>query len=75
MVEERIETGGQAHRRDASAATSPHARTIQLLSGNPLALPAHRLAPILQKIREYLPDMEYVYTAGRVTDLRNKTVR
>ena len=29
------------------AATDPHARTIQLLSGNPLALPAHRMAPIL----------------------------
>ncbi|WP_350454339.1 radical SAM protein [Slackia heliotrinireducens] len=52
----------------------PHARTIQLLSGNPLALPYSRLKPILEKINEYLPDMEYVYTAGRVTDLRNKTV-
>ena len=56
------------------AATDPHARTIQLLSGNPLALPAHRMAPILQKINEYLPDMEFVYMAGRVSDLRNKTV-
>ena len=56
------------------AATDPHACTIQLLSGNPLALPAHRMAPILQKINEYLPDMEFVYMAGRVSDLRNKTV-
>ena len=56
------------------AATTPHARTIQLLSANPLVLSYDRLAPILEKIREYLPEMEHVYTAGRVTDLRNKTV-
>ena len=56
------------------AAETPHARTIQLLSANPLALPAHRMAPILGKINEYLPDMEFVYMAGRVSDLRNKTV-
>ena len=56
------------------AADVPHARTIQLLSANPLALPAHRMAPILEKINEHLPEMEYVYTQGRVSDLRNKTV-
>lgn len=56
------------------AATVPHARTIQLLSANPLALPYDKMAPILEKINEYLPDIEHIYTAGRVTDLRNKTV-
>lgn len=56
------------------AAEMPHARTIQLLSANPLALPAHRMAPILEKINELLPDMESIYTQGRVSDLRNKTV-
>ncbi len=56
------------------AATVPGARTIQLMSANPLALPYSRLAPILEKIREYLPNIEYVYGAGRVTDFRNKTV-
>ena len=56
------------------AATVPHARTLQLLSANPLALPYDRMAPILEKVNEYLPDIEHVYTAGRVTDLRNKTV-
>ena len=55
------------------AATVPHARTIQLLSANPLALSYDKLAPILEKINEYLPQMEHIYTAGRVTDLRNKT--
>ena len=55
------------------AATVPHARTIQLLSANPLALSYDRLAPILEKINEYLPEMEHIYTVGRVTDLRNKT--
>ena len=56
------------------AATTPHARTIQLLSANPLVLSFDKMAPILEKIREYLPDMEHVYAAGRVTDLRNKAV-
>lgn len=56
------------------AATVPHARTIQLLSANPLALPYDKMTPILEKINEYLPDIEHIYAAGRVTDLRNKTV-
>ncbi|MCR4870150.1 MAG: radical SAM protein [Atopobiaceae bacterium] len=56
------------------AATVPGARTIQLLSANPLVLPYDRLARILEMIREYLPNMEHVYTVGRVTDLRNKSV-
>jgi len=56
------------------AATVPHARTIQLLSANPLALPYDKMAPILEKINEYLPEMEHIYTVGRVTDLRKKTV-
>ena len=56
------------------AATVPHARTIQLLSANPLALPYDKMAPILEKINEYLPKMEHIYTVGRVTDLRNKSV-
>ena len=56
------------------AATVPDARTIQLLSANPLALPYDRMAPILEKINEHLPEMEHIYTVGRVTDLRNKSV-
>ncbi len=56
------------------AATVPHARTIQLLSANPFALPFDKMAPILEKINEYLPEMEHVYAAGRVTDVRNKSV-
>ncbi len=56
------------------AAMTPHARTILLLSANPLVLSYDKTAPILEKIREYLPDIEHVYAAGRVTDLRNKTV-
>ena len=55
------------------AATTPHAPTIQLLSANPLALSYDKLRPILEKINEYLPRIECVYTQGRVTDLRNKT--
>lgn len=52
----------------------PHAKTIQLLSANPLALSYDRLVPILEKIHEYLPEIEYIYASTRVTDIQNKTV-
>lgn len=52
----------------------PDAKTIQLLSANPLCMTYDKLAPILEMINEYLPKMEYVYAATRVTDIRNKTV-
>ncbi len=52
----------------------PDARTIQLLSANPLVLSYDKLAPIFEMIHKYLPKMEYIYLAGRVTDLKNKTV-
>ncbi len=51
----------------------PDATTIQLLSANPLAPTYDKLAPILEKINAALPNMEYIYTATRVTDIRNKT--
>ncbi|MBQ6207736.1 MAG: radical SAM protein [Oscillospiraceae bacterium] len=56
------------------ARCDPDARTIQLLSANPLALTYDRLAPVFEMIRRYLPKMEYIYMAGRVSDLKNKTV-
>lgn len=56
------------------AATTPDARTIQLLSGNPLASPYQMTKDILELIRTYLPKMEVVYNTGRITDLRKKTV-
>ncbi len=52
----------------------PEARTIQLLSANPLVMSYDKLAPILELIHRYLPKMETIYTVGRVTDLRNKSV-
>lgn len=52
----------------------PDARTIQLLSANPLVLSYDKLVPIFELIHKYLPKMEYIYMAGRVTDLKNKTV-
>ncbi len=52
----------------------PDARTIQLLSANPLCLTYDKLVPILEMINRYLPKMEHIYAATRVTDLRNKTV-
>ncbi len=42
------------------AAENPHARTIQLLSANPLALSYENLAPRLEAIRRHLPDLEPV---------------
>lgn len=56
------------------AEIAPFAETVQLLSGNPLALSYDRLVQILEKINEYLPNMQHVYTAGCVTDLSRKTV-
>ena len=56
------------------AAIDPNAKTIQLLSANPLVLTYDKLAAIFKLIRQYLPKMEYIYLAGRVTDLKNKTV-
>ena len=56
------------------AECDPNARTIQLLSANLLVLTYDKLAPIFVMIRKYLPKMEYIYLAGRVTDLKNKTV-
>ena len=56
------------------AQCDPDAKTIQLLSANPLALSYDKLAPILERINKHLPKMEYIYAATRVTDIRNKTV-
>ncbi len=56
------------------AGCDPDARTIQLLSANPLALTYEKLEPILVMINKYLPKIEYIYASTRVTDIRNKTV-
>lgn len=56
------------------ASIASDAKTIQLLSANPLVMTYNRFRPILEKINEYLPEIEYIYTQTRVSDLRNKTV-
>ena len=56
------------------AECDPDARTIQLLSANPLALTYEKLEPILVMINKYLPKIEYIYASTRVKDIRNKTV-
>lgn len=56
------------------ASIAHEARTIQLLSANPLAMTYDKLAPILEMINRYLPKMEYIYACTRVTDIKNKTV-
>lgn len=56
------------------ASIASDAKTIQLLSANPLVMTYNKFRPILEKINEYLPEIEYIYTQTRVSDLRNKTV-
>ncbi|WP_458406318.1 radical SAM protein [Methanobrevibacter sp.] len=56
------------------ASIAPHAKTIQLLSANPLVMTYNKFRPILEKINEYLPEIEYIYTQTRVSDLKNKSV-
>lgn len=56
------------------AGICPEARTIQLLSANPLCMTYDKLAPILEMIHHYLPRMESIYAATRVTDIQNKTI-
>lgn len=56
------------------AEMDPHAKTIQLLSANPLVMTYDKLAPILEMIKKYLSEIEIIYTQGRVSDLKNKTV-
>lgn len=56
------------------AESDPNARTIQLLSANPLVLTYDKLVPIFEMIHKYLPKMEYIYVASRVSDLKNKSV-
>lgn len=53
---------------------APHSKTIQLLSANPLVMTYNKFKPILEKVNEYLPEIEYIYTQTRVSDLKNKTV-
>lgn len=56
------------------AGICPHAKTIQLLSANPLCMTYDRLMPILTMIKRYLPEIDIMYAQTRVTDIRNKTV-
>lgn len=56
------------------ASVAPDARTIQILSANPLVMTYNKLVPILEKINEYLPNLKYLYTQARITDFKYKTV-
>ena len=56
------------------AQTDSEAETIQILSANPLVLIYDKLKHIFEMIHKYLPKIEYIYVAGRVSDLKNKTV-
>ena len=43
---------------------------IRLLSANPLVLAYDKLAAIFELIHKYLPEMELIYMAGRISDLK-----
>ncbi|MCR5404246.1 MAG: hypothetical protein K6E91_10585 [Butyrivibrio sp.] len=57
--------------QDELAEREPNAKTIQLLSANPLCMTYDKLMPILEMINKYLPKMEYIYACTRVTDIKN----
>lgn len=52
------------------AADMPDARTIQLLSANPLAMSFENLTPRLELIRKYLPKLEHMYSRKWPSGLR-----
>ena len=50
----------------------PNAKTIKLLSANPLVMTYNKLKPILEKINEYLP--EIVVSKNSLERLNTKTL-
>ena len=52
----------------------PNAEHIQLVGANPLCMKFEYLDRILDLVNKYLPKMKFIYTQGRVTDLKNKTI-
>lgn len=52
----------------------PDAEHIQLVGANPLCMKFEYLDRILDLVHKYLPKIKIIYTQGRVTDLKNKTV-
>lgn len=52
----------------------PKAKTLQLLSANPMAMSFNKMKAILELVRKYLPHLEHIYTQTRVSDLKDKTV-
>ena len=56
------------------ASIIPDAQTIQILSANPLIMAYNKLVSILEKINEYLPNLEYIYAEARITNFKNKSL-
>ena len=52
----------------------PDAETNQLGGANPLCMKFEYIERILDLVNKYLPKMKNIYFAGRVSDLKNKTV-
>ena len=53
----------------------PNAKSLQLLSANPLAMSFDKMKTILELVKKYLPHLEHIYTQTRVSDLKDKTVK
>lgn len=56
------------------ASIIPDAQTIQILSANPLIMAYNKLVSILEKINEYLLNLEYIYAQERITYFKNKSL-
>ena len=56
------------------AVRNPGATRLELVGANPFCLSFERLDAIMDLINENLPKVSWVGCAGRVTDVRNKTV-
>lgn len=52
----------------------PHTNRLTFIGGNPFALSFDKLMVILNLVHKYLPDVNYITSGARITDVQNKTV-
>lgn len=52
----------------------PHTKRLTFIGANPFVLPYKKLMVILDLVHKYLPDVDYITTQTRVSDIQNKTV-
>lgn len=52
----------------------PHTKRLTFVGANPFVLSYDKLMVILNLVHKYLPDVNYITTQTRVSDIQNKTV-